>query len=186
MESGRIIISRAGAQAEFPARFQFVASMNPCPCGFSGDRTRQCRCSGEQIQRYRHKVSGPLLDRIDLHVEVPRPRTSVLAANRAGEETSAAVAERVSAARSRQVERQGRVNALLAPGDLDEHCHLENADRKFLERASEKLALSPRAIHRVLKVARTIADLTDEASVCHDQLSEAMAYRNPIGVRHNA
>jgi magnesium chelatase family protein len=186
LESGRIIISRAARQAEFPARFQLIASMNPCPCGHSGDKKQDCRCSGEQIQRYAHRVSGPLLDRIDLHVEVPRPEQSVLDRSGPEPEASSAVAARVCAARARQQLRQGCCNAQLGNKLLDRHCELGDAGRKLFEHAAEKMALSPRGVHRVLKVARTLADLDSEDAIGSAHLAEAIAYRNPVKGRQNA
>jgi magnesium chelatase family protein len=180
MESGRIIISRAARQAEFPARFQLVASMNPCPCGHSGDKKQDCHCSGEQIQRYAHRVSGPLLDRIDLHVEVPRPEQSVLDRSGPEPEASRAVAARVSAAREIQLERQGCCNAQLGNKMMERYCVLGNTGRQLLERAAERMALSPRGVHRVLKVARTLADLDAEERIADTHLAEAIAYRNPV------
>jgi magnesium chelatase family protein len=180
MESGRIVISRAARQAEFPARFQLIASMNPCPCGHLGDRKHDCHCSGEQIQRYVHRVSGPLLDRIDLHVEVPRPEQSVLDRSDPKSESSALVAERVRAARQIQLDRQACCNAQLGSRDLDGHCSLGQDGRKLLEHASERLGLSPRGVHRVLKVARTLADLDAAESIASDHLAEAIVYRSPV------
>jgi magnesium chelatase family protein len=186
MESGRIIISRAARQAEFPARFQLIASMNPCPCGHSGDKKQDCHCSGEQIQRYTHRVSGPLLDRIDLHVEVPRPEQSVLDRSGPQPESSASVATRVSAARARQQLRQGCCNAQLGNKMLDRYCGLGDGGRKLLESAAVKMALSPRGVHRVLKVARTLADLDAAEHIGDAHLAEAIAYRSPISSQQAA
>lgn len=180
LESGRIVISRAARQAEFPARFQLIASMNPCPCGHHGDPKSHCRCSGEQIQRYIGKISGPLLDRIDLHVAVPRPEQSLLDRSGPKPESSADVVKRVCAARALQVERQGCCNALLQNKLLDQHCTLGNSGRKLLEQAAEKIALSPRGIHRVLKVARTLADLEEGEAIGQPHVAEAIAYRTPV------
>jgi len=155
----------------------------PCPCGHSGDKKQDCHCSGEQIQRYVHRVSGPLLDRIDLHVEVPRPEQSVLNRSGPAPESSAAVAKRVCAACQIQLERQGCCNAQLGNKLLDRYCALGDAGRQLLERAAERLALSPRGVHRVLKVARTLADLEAADTIGEAQLAEAIAYRSPMTSR---
>ncbi len=177
LESGRIMISRAARQAEFPAAFQLVAAMNPCPCGYAGDPAGRCRCSGEQIARYRARLSGPLLDRIDLHVEVPRLARSELAGSAAQGECSAMVRERVIAARRLQLVRAGRCNARLDPRGMDRDCALGEADQCMLEQAVDRLGLSARAQHRVLRVARTIADLAGSPKLQRVHLSEALAYR---------
>ena len=172
MESGRIVISRAALQAEFPARFQLVAAMNPCPCGYAGDESGRCRCSPDQVQRYRSRVSGPLLDRIDLHVEVPRQDF-----RRAGDgEPSASVRERVVAARDRQRSR-GSMNAALEPAEVREHCRLPDGGEALLERACERLRLSARAHQRIVKVARTVADLDGAERIGQAHLAEAIGYR---------
>ena len=157
----------------------------PCPCGHSGDKKQDCHCSGEQIQRYAHRVSGPLLDRIDLHVEVPRPEQSVLDRSGPSPECSALVAKRVRIARRIQLRRQGCCNAQLGNKLLQCHCELDDAGRQLLERAAEKMALSPRGVHRVLKVARTLADLDAADTIAGAHLAEAIAFRSPIGGRHN-
>lgn len=176
LESGRITISRAARQAEFPAQFQLVAAMNPCPCGYLGDDERACRCSPEQIRRYRARISGPLLDRIDLHVEVPRlPYRTLRSANR--EESSAVVQERVIIARERQLARAGKPNALLGPREIERDCRLTDADHNLLERFMSQLSLSPRAYHRILRVARTIADLAAEPQIGTVHLTESIGYR---------
>ena len=190
MESGRIVISRAASQAEFPARFQLVAAMNPCPCGYAGDRSGRCHCSADQIQRYRGKLSGPLLDRIDLHVEVARP-DRMPGGGPGGHsgpapECSAAVRRRVVAARELQLARAGLPNAQLGNALLRQHCKLDAALRRFLEDAAQRVGLSPRACQRILKVARTLADLEGETAIGGAHLAEAIAYRgidcgNPQG-----
>ena len=172
LESGRIIISRAAVQAEFPSRFQLVAAMNPCPCGYAGDPSGRCRCTPDQVRRYRDRVSGPLLDRIDLHVEVPRQS---LNGHDPGE-PSALVRKRVLAARQRQAGR-GSVNARLDVGGIRDHCPLPAKLAHFLEQACERLQLSARAHHRILRVARTIADLDDSRTIEMSHLSEAIGYR---------
>jgi magnesium chelatase family protein len=172
MESGRIVISRAALQAEFPARFQLVAAMNPCPCGYAGDESGRCGCSPDQIVRYRSRVSGPLLDRIDLHVEVPRQKIGRMPAG----ESSAAVRERVDAARERQQAR-GALNAGLDVAAVREHCRLDGRGENLLEQACERLRLSARAYQRILKVARTVADLDGADAIANAHLAEAIGYR---------
>lgn len=176
LESGHITISRAARQADFPARFQLIAAMNPCPCGYLGDPLGRCRCTAEQVQRYRARVSGPLLDRIDLHVEAPRLAQGQLLGPPDGE-PSAAVRQRVSRARARQLTRAGKPNAALRNPEVDQWCALQPEDRQLLSRAIEYLGLSARAYHRVLKVARTIADLTGDAEIRTTHLTEAIGYR---------
>jgi magnesium chelatase family protein len=175
LESGRISISRAARQAEYPARFQLVAAMNPCPCGHLGDATRACRCTSEQIHRYRARISGPLLDRIDLHVEVPRPRQPLR--EESAPVTSAMVAKRVEAARARQLERASVPNAWLAAKAIDSNCRLGRDERTILDAAVRRFGLSERARHRVLKVARTIADLSAEPEIRSAHLGEAIGFR---------
>lgn len=177
IESGRIVISRAAMQATFPARFQLVAAMNPCPCGLSGDDSGRCNCSAEQIQRYRNKVSGPLLDRIDIQVEVLRPETSILSAPTDDMESSASVRERVVESRRLQFDRAGKTNALMSNGELKRFCRLKSATLQLLEHAAEQLYLSPRACHRILKVSRTIADLDQAENIRSRHVAEAIAYR---------
>ena len=172
LESGRILISRAALQAEFPARFQLLAAMNPCPCGYAGDPSGRCTCTPDQVRRYRDKISGPLLDRIDLHVEVPR---QALNGHEPGEPSSA-VRARVMAARQPQVAR-GQVNAQLDVAGVREHCALPAKTARFLEQACERLQLSARAHHRILRVARTIADLDAQPNIELQHLSEAIGYR---------
>ncbi len=177
IESGQIVISRAARHAIFPARFQLVTAMNPCPCGLSGDDSGRCACSGEQIQRYRNRVSGPLLDRIDIQIEVLRPKTSILSSSTDGIESSASVRERVIQARDIQFGRAGKTNALMSNGELKQFCHLEKETLQLLEHAAEQLYLSPRACHRILKVARTIADLEHAIDISAEHLAEAIALR---------
>jgi len=178
LEKGRIMISRAARQAEFPARFQLVAAMNPCPCGYLGDPDGRCRCTPDQVQRYRNRVSGPILDRIDLHVEVPRPEPAALAPGRKPDgEPSAAVAGRVSTARERQLGRGGCCNAALGVAGVNEHCRPDDAGRELLEQASARLGLSARGYHRILKLARTIADLAGEPAIGSAHVAEAVGFR---------
>lgn len=176
LESGHITISRAARQAVFPASFQLVAAMNPCPCGYAGDGTGRCRCPEEHIKRYRTRVSGPLLDRIDLHIEVPTlPRTQLRAATPT--ESSACVRERVMRARGRQRARGVVANAMLSNREVDRYCALDAAGENLIDQAMTRLHLSARAYHRILKVARTIADLADSETIQVAHLSEAVSYR---------
>ena len=177
IESGRIVISRAARQATFPARFQLIAAMNPCPCGMSGDESGRCYCSAEQIQRYRSRISGPLLDRIDIQVEVLRPKTSILSASTDNIENSETVRQRVIAARNIQTGRAGKSNAMMDNGDLEKYCRIRGDTRQLLEHAAEQLYLSPRACHRILKVSRTIADLGQVKNIDSGHVAEAIAFR---------
>ncbi len=178
LESGRIHITRAARQAEFPARFQLVAAMNPCPCGYHGDPGGRCHCTPDQVQRYRQRISGPLLDRIDMHVEVPSlPFAELRSESATPGETSASVRERVCRARERQQARQGRANARLHGAELDAVCRLNAAGAALLEQAVERLGLSARAGHRVLRLARTIADLAGDDAIRPAHVGEAIGYR---------
>ena len=177
LESGVVTISRAARQCEFPARFQLVAAMNPCPCGWAGDPSGRCRCSGEAIQRYRARISGPLLDRIDLQIEVPRLPPADLRPGGAPAESSAAVRERVEAARARQLARAGKANAQLGQAETTLTCALSERDQDLLEQAVETMQLSARSMHRILRVARTIADLADSECITTAHLTEAIGYR---------
>lgn len=176
LESGEIVIARAKDKIRFPARFQLVAAMNPCPCGYHGDPTGRCRCSSDQIQRYRNKLSGPLLDRIDLHLTVAREATALSHCTDNGP-ASAHIAGQVAAARERQQQRQGCANAFLELPGLRQHCALSTDDQQWLETACERLTLSLRAAHRLLKVARTLADLEQAAHIARVHLAEALQYR---------
>ncbi|MDZ7660775.1 YifB family Mg chelatase-like AAA ATPase [Thiohalophilus sp.] len=178
LESGMITISRATRQADFPARFQLIAAMNPCPCGYYGDASGRCRCTPDQVARYRAKLSGPLLDRIDMHVEVPSVSLEVIhqeSGNR--EEDSATVRRRVEAARAVQLARSGVANAQLDNPRLEAICRLDEAPARLLQTAIARLGLSARAYHRVLKLARTIADLAGAEQITDAHISEAIAYR---------
>jgi len=183
LESGQIAISRAARQAEFPAAFQLVAAMNPCPCGYAGDVSGRCACTPESIRRYRARVSAPLLDRIDLQVEVPRIALAELGSEAAAGESSAVVRSRVAAARERQMQRASKANARLSHREVQRDCVLAPADRALLERALDKLGLSARAYQRILRVARTIADLAGAARIDTVHLSEAIQYRRLATVR---
>ena len=177
LESGTVMVARAARTDAFPSRFQLVAAMNPCPCGWAGDRSGRCRCSAEAIQRYRGRVSGPLLDRIDLHVQVPRLEPAELRSGAPLGEDSLAVRARVVAAREVQLARSGKPNAQLLPTELDVHCHLDPDDQQLLETAVEQLQLSARSMHRILRVARTVADLAAQERITTAHLAEAIGYR---------
>lgn len=179
LETGRVHISRSAHQAEFPARFQLVAAMNPCPCGHLGNPAKACRCSPDQVSRYQNRLSGPLLDRIDLTVEVPVLPPAILSAAADGE-TSAVVAARVAAARQRAVDRQGCANGLLGPSLLDEHLGMSPDAEAMLHRASARLAWSARSFHRVLRIARTIADLAGSDAVTASHVGEAIQWRRAL------
>jgi magnesium chelatase family protein len=176
LESGRVCVSRAARQAEFPAEFQLVAAMNPCPCGYLGHYSGRCRCTPDQILRYRARISGPLLDRIDIQLEVPAVPPEALARS-AGGETSSAIRVRVASARERQLARQDRTNARLAPSQVDAHCTPDPEGAALLGKAIAKLGLSARGYHRILKVARTIADLGGVKRVDASHIAEAVQYR---------
>ena len=180
LETGQITIARAAQRAEFPARFQFIGAMNPCPCGWLGAAHRACRCTPEQVARYQGKLSGPLLDRIDLHVEVPALAPQALMEMQAGE-ASAAVRERCTTARDRAVARQGKPNQALHGRELDQHAELAPAAAAFLKNAAARLGWSARATHRVLKVGRTIADLAGSPAVQASHVAEAVQYRRGPG-----
>lgn len=176
LESGRITISRAANQADFPARFQLVAAMNPCPCGFLGHHNSRCRCTPDQLARYRSRISGPLLDRIDLQIEVPALPENDLLGKAAGE-SSGVVRDRVSAARGRALSRQDKPNAQLAAREIDRHCAPDDKGATLLKQAIARLGLSARAYHRILRVARTIADLDSAEKVLSGHVAEAIQYR---------
>lgn len=180
LESGHITISRAARRAEFPARFQLVAAMNPCPCGYHGHPDGRCRCTPEQIARYHHKLSGPLLDRIDLMLEVPALPASELQSAAPGE-ASATVRERIAAARALQQARQGKPNALLAGAEIDRWCTPDAGGARLLASAIDRLGLSARGYHRILKVARTIADMNGVDTVCAPHVAEAVQSRRGPG-----
>ena len=179
LESGRITISRAARQADFPARFQLLAAMNPCPCGHHGSSLRSCRCPPDTIERYQGRISGPLLDRIDMQVEVPAVAAETLAAAPDGD-SSAEVAERVARAQQRQLGRQGCINAALSGEAIDLHCALDAAASKFLQSAAARLGWSARSFHRVLRIARTVADLAGSSEMQLSHLAEAIQYRRVL------
>jgi len=177
LESGEILISRAARQATFPAQFQLVTAMNPCPCGYFGDGTDRCDCTPDQVRRYQAKVSGPLLDRIDLQLSVQALSQQELIEQPQAQEDSATVRQRVVQSRQRQLQRQGMPNQALSGSQLESICLLEQKDKEMLARALEKLQLSARAYHRVLRVARTIADLAGDEQLTRQHLMEALSYR---------
>ncbi len=179
LETGTITISRAARRAEFPARFQLVAAMNPCPCGYQGSPLKACRCTPDQVLRYQGKLSGPLLDRIDLHVEVPAVRPDDLLHAARGE-PSAAVQQRVVAARGRADARQGCANQALQGQQIDDHAAMDAPTRQFLQQAASRLGWSARGTHRVLKVARTVADLAGAEHIGIAHLAEAIQYRRAL------
>ena len=185
LESGRITISRAARHAVFPARFQLVAAMNPCPCGWLGAPAgsgHRCRCTPDQVARYQGRISGPLLDRIDMQVEVrAAPARQML--ERDDGEASEPVARRVAAARTRQLQRQGMVNAELTPALIDEHCALDDASGQFAQRAAAHMGWSGRSLHRVIKLARTIADLSGASAIDTSHLGEAVQLRRALPER---
>ena len=176
MESGHITISRAARRADFPAQFQLIAAMNPCPCGYLGHYNGKCRCTPDQVARYRSKISGPLLDRIDIQIEVPAlPQDDLL--NKADGEASSDIQARVEIARQRQLGRQDKANAQLSVTEIDALCAPDEAGSALLQQAISRLGLSARAYHRVLKVARSIADLEGEVSILTRHIAEAIQYR---------
>lgn len=181
LESGRIVISRAAKQVEYPANFQLIAAMNPCPCGYLGDKSGRCRCTVEQINRYQQKISGPLMDRIDMVIEVQSIPNAIINQTKDDKaESSATIRQRVVDAFNTQLNRSGVVNAELKIRDIEKHCKLSDGDKVLLQMATAKLGLSGRAIHRIMKVARTIADLSNSKKILTQHLSEAISYRQKI------
>jgi magnesium chelatase family protein len=177
LESGRITISRAARQAEFPARFQLVAAMNPCPCGYAGHPNGRCRCTPDQVQRYRARISGPILDRIDMHVDVPSLPFSEIQESPAPAMSSQQIQQHVIAARDIQLKRQAKANAQLSNRELEHVCEITQDARTLLNRAMEQLGLSTRAYHRILRLARTLADLEAQTQPSLQHVAEAIGYR---------
>jgi magnesium chelatase family protein len=182
LEEGRVVISRATGTMTFPSSFMLMAAMNPCPCGFYGDSKRECRCSPSMIQRYRNKISGPLLDRIDIHIDVPAVKYKEMAGEATGE-PSEKIRLRVEDARAIQRRRfAGRdsvaCNARMTPKDIKKHCGLDKESQELLKMAMTELNLSARAYDRILKVSRTIADLDHSEAIQSQHISEAIQYRS--------
>ena len=181
LEDRQVTIARAASTLTYPCSFMLIAAMNPCPCGYLGDDRHECRCSRHQVTRYRSRISGPLLDRIDLHIEVPAVAYRDLMDGRTAE-ASAAVRDRVAAARGLQSRRFGRsqiyANAQMGSRQIHAHCRIAGAPRALLEQAIDRLGLSARAYNRILKIARTIADLAGEGAIGTVHISEAIQYRS--------
>jgi magnesium chelatase family protein len=181
LEDGQVTIARAAVSLTYPARFMLLAAMNPCPCGYRGSHGRDCQCGTHQMQRYRGRISGPILDRIDLHVEVPAVRYEDLKSTQPAEPSSA-IRERVVTARNRQLDRFSGdgiyANALMRPGHIKKHCKLDGTGENLLTAAVRQLGLSARAYHRILKVARTIADLDSQKDIAPHHLLETIQYRS--------
>jgi magnesium chelatase family protein len=180
LESGYVTISRAAHQAKFPSKFQLVVAMNPCPCGYHGDTRASCRCTQDQVQRYQARISGPFLDRIDMRVAVLLLPRSILVCRKAKQETSAEVQMRVIYARDRAVSRTGKINAVLTNKEIEKFCEISIQDQEFLQSTIEKFKLSARAYHRIIKIARTIADLDSEDKIKNHHLKEAVGYRRSV------
>lgn len=176
LESKEVVISRVARQITLPANFQLIAAMNPCPCGYAFDSSNRCKCTADMVSRYRGRLSGPLMDRIDLHIDVPALPTTDLQSKTSGE-TSADIRKRVIAARERQIKRQGVANAGLNPQLLDQFANLGESEQRIISMAQQRLNLSARAYHRVLRVARTIADLNNDEHITTGHLTEALSYR---------
>ena len=181
LEEGTVTVTRVNASLQYPARFMLVVAMNPCPCGYHGDRTRECICSAHQIRRYRGRLSGPLRDRLDIHVEVPAVPVSDLAHDQPAEHSDA-IRKRVADARQIQANRYATehlfANAQLKPRHMKTHCRLDQTGKQLLDQAVTRLGLSARAYGRILRVARTIADLADSEAIEPSHLAEAIQYRN--------
>ncbi len=178
LESGTILISRAARQTEFPARFQLITAMNPCPCGHLNDVKARCQCIQEQIKRYRARLSGPFLDRIDMHIEVPAlPLATLTVKNATAEESSAMVLKRVKAAVAKQRARSPRLNMRLSNQETQKYCALDSSTQTFFSNAIERLGLTGRSYHRILRVARTIADLANQETIEIAHLAEALSFR---------
>jgi magnesium chelatase family protein len=179
LESGSITISRKGHQLEIPAKFQLIAAMNPCPCGYYKSQINECTCSPDQIKRYHAKISGPLLDRIDLSIFVPMQSNNGFLTKEIAE-SSHSIQQRVTAARIIQSQRQSKTNAQLTNKEVVQHCQLMESDQKTLEEFTVKLKISMRSQQKILKIARTLADLAGEKNITSEYLKEAVAYRNKL------
>lgn len=178
LEAGYVSVSRASHQAVFPAAFQLVAAMNPCPCGYQGDSKGRCRCTMEQVTRYQHKISGPLLDRIDMYLTIHAlPPSLLIGSGVSSNEASAAIRERVCQVREVQQQRQQKTNSALNNQEIALYCALEMADQQFLAQTIDLLGLSARAYHRILKLSRTIADIAGSEKIARTHLQEAISYR---------
>jgi magnesium chelatase family protein len=177
LEAGVVRVARAAAHADYPAEFQLIAAMNPCPCGHLGDPAGTCRCTPTQARRYHARISGPLLDRLDMHVQVPRLEVADFDDRLGKGESSTALAARVAAARSRQLARQGRCNARLTDAQVDRCCILASGARALLDRTMKQLRFSGRTRQRILKLARTIADLNEREAIADTHVSEAVMLR---------
>jgi magnesium chelatase family protein len=183
LEAHKVLISRSTRHSEFPARFQLIAAMNPCPCGYLGHSSGRCRCTPERVQNFQARISGPLLDRIDLHITVPSiSEGELLSKTEADAESSQTIYERVSLARVRQLARQGRANAQLSASEVNEVCELSADVSQFTQMALARLSWSGRSIHRVLKVARTIADLAGSSVIAREHIAEAIQWRRAIAM----
>jgi magnesium chelatase family protein len=179
LESGRITISRAARQSDFPARFQLIAAMNPCPCGYLGHENGKCHCSPDVVSRYQNKISGPLLDRIDMQIQVGALPHEALAKQADGE-PSTTIRTRVENAFSAQLARQNKANSALSTTEVDQYCEPDLAGKQLLHNAMNKLGWSARSYHRVLKVARSIADLEQAKTVERVHIAEAISYRRAL------
>lgn len=180
LETGTVSISRAARRADYPAKFQLIAAMNPCPCGYLGHKTKECQCTPVQVSRYRNKISGPLLDRIDIHLEVPALTHAELTDKTQQSETSEQIRQQTTAARQFQLQRQGVLNASLTTVGIERYCSIDAQAQQLLRTATERLNLSARGYHRILKIARTVADLEQEEGISSKNLAEAIQLRRSL------